>query len=116
MFSRKSSSRREVCMDRAASRGRTWNNLRAGGVPISLGIAAALCVLATAIVLPREQVVRYRPGQYVPHDIVARVDFIYPDHDLLTRSRRDAWQNEPRVYKSTGDVWTHVQEELAALP
>src|ERR1700677_1749133 len=45
----------------------------------SLAIAAVFWIAVTGLLLLRKQVVSYRPGEYIPHDIVARVDFKFFD-------------------------------------
>src|SRR5581483_11010010 len=58
-----------------------------------------------------------RPGQYVPHDITARVDFVYPDKDILANYQAKARETEPSVYvEKTPDVWAVVQQKLLELP
>src|SRR5215208_2349192 len=79
-----------------------WQGLRASGVLASLAIATAFFVVAWAILSLRQQVVPYRPGQWIPHDIVSRVDFKYQDKEELARKRRERRANEPRVYLADG--------------
>src|SRR4051794_25563822 len=96
--------------------------LRSSGVLTSLGIAAFFFVAATAILSLREQVVPYRPGQWIPHDIVSRVDFSYRNKDRLADMRRDRRDAEPRVYQplalgqGNGDAWGNLRHELTLLP
>lgn len=91
--------------------------LRAEGGLLSIGIAAIFCIGAAAILVMREDVVRYRPGQWVHHDIVARVDFAYRDDRLLAAQRERARDDQPRVYRqATPDPWKLVEDELLALP
>ena len=93
-----------------------WHALRSSGVLASMGIAAAFFVVAWGILSLRQEVVPYRPGQWIPHDIVSRVDFSYRDKDLLADVRRKRRANEPRVYRADPEVWTHLRRELLALP
>ena len=60
------------------------------GVLVSLGIAAAFFLVAATLMLAREEVLPYRPGQHVAQDIVSRVDFTYLDRDQLLRARQEA--------------------------
>ena len=94
-----------------------WREFQAGGGLPSLVIAAAFFVIVTAILMLREDVVAYRPGQYVSHNLTSRVDFVYTDRDLLVRMQERARENEPRVYRRTpGDYWGALQDELTTLP
>jgi hypothetical protein len=45
---------------------------------------------AIGILMLRENVVPFRPGQWVPHDIVSRVDFVFRDEKRLTEAKRKA--------------------------
>ena len=96
--------------------------LRSSGALASIGIAAAFFVAASAVLMLREQVVPYRPGQWIPHDIVSRVDFSYRNKDRLADMRRERRDAEPRVYQplahaqGKGDAWANLRRELAALP
>src|SRR5260221_8493778 len=104
---------RDKCPDRFDG---YWRDLRASGALRSLGIAAGFFALAIAIVMLREDVVPYRPGQYVPQDILSRVDFDYRDKGQLDREKRDARESQPRIYKENGDVWGDLQKNLLDLP
>jgi putative nucleotidyltransferase with HDIG domain len=90
--------------------------MRANGAAASLGIAVAFAVVATIIMLLRENVVRYRPGQFVPHDIVSRVDFTFNDFSKLQEARKQAGEAQPRYYRENDDTWAWVEEQLAMLP
>jgi hypothetical protein len=95
-----------------------WNKWKQEGVLGSLGIAAGFFVLAAAIMMWRQEVVAFRPGQWVPHNIVARVRFTYFDANKLTTARMEARQREPRVYQPNPSVdpWANLQHELTSLP
>lgn len=90
--------------------------LRASHAGGSLSIGIIFMVLASAILMLRENVVSYRPGQYVAQDIVSRVDFTYHDNDLLQKARQQAKDRVMHVYKSNGDVWTDLETKLRQLP
>jgi putative nucleotidyltransferase with HDIG domain len=91
--------------------------LRAEGGLVSLGVAAAFCLCTMLILVMREDVVRYRPGQWARHDIVARVDFTYRDEKLLAAARQNARDNTLRIYKpAEQDPWKAAEKELLALP
>ena len=93
-----------------------WARLRSEGGLASLGIAAAFCVAATAILMLRQDVVPYRAGQWVSHDILSRVAFSYTDKELLARKRREAAEHEPRIYSPGRDMWGDIHKELLELP
>jgi putative nucleotidyltransferase with HDIG domain len=93
-----------------------WAALRGSGALTSGWIALAFWLVASAILVLRQDVVPYRAGQWIPHDVVGRVDFAYRDDELLAQKRREARENEPRVYKANPDTWTYVQRELLTLP
>src|SRR5678815_3817823 len=96
----KSRSRRaEIRKNRPDAAWLDWENLRNSGVLTSLAIAAVFFLATSAVMMLREQVVPYRPGQWIPHDIVSRVDFSYRNKDRLVQMRRDRREAEPRVYQ-----------------
>ena len=76
-WSRKYGARRtEVRKNRPDRRGADWYaELKAKGVIGSLVVAGVFALVASAIVMLREDAVPYKPGQYVPQDIISRVDF-----------------------------------------
>jgi putative nucleotidyltransferase with HDIG domain len=117
MFSAKNRSRRsEIRRNRPDAAWADWQSLREQGVPASLAIAGVFFVVATAILMLRQDVVPYRPGQWINHDIVSRVDFRYTDPERLEARRRDAGARVPDVYIPAGDVWRNLEEKLLALP
>src|SRR5262249_43554680 len=69
-----------------------------------------------SIVTLRENVVPFRPGQFVSHDIVSRVAFVVQDKTKLTDARNRAWKNQPCIFTPTPDVWTQIQTDLMTLP
>ncbi|MEA2736075.1 MAG: cyclic-di-AMP phosphodiesterase PgpH [Humisphaera sp.] len=117
LWSRKSVSRREqIRKDRPDTTARKWEHLRSNGVIVSLQIAAVFWVAATGILMLRQDVVPYRPGQWAHHDIISRVDFTFMDKQQLAEAQRLARQNSPRVYTAVPDVWKPLEEKLLALP
>src|SRR5947199_6448893 len=108
--SSKSTSRRAVirekCPDVFAER---WRDFRAGGGLRSIGIAAGFCALAVLIVMLREDVVPYRPGQSVPQAILSRVEFTFNDKARLAEEKQKARETEPRVYRPNAEVWTDLE-------
>jgi hypothetical protein len=113
----KSRSRRaEIRKNRPDAAWLDWQGLRSSGVLASLGIATTFFVVAWGILSLRQEVVPYRPGQWIPHDIVSRVDFSYRDKDVLSETRRKRRESEPRVYRVSSDAWSHLRRELLTLP
>lgn len=90
--------------------------MRASGVLTSLCIALGFFVLASAILMMRREVVKYRPQQWIPHDIVSRVDFTYFDARRLADAQTAARENAPRVYVAVADPWEKLRQELLKLP
>ncbi len=82
----------------------------------SLLIVLAFWLIATAIVVRREAAVPYRPGQFVGHDIVSRVDFTYADPQKLEAAKREARSTQPNIYTPGPDIWTPLQTQLLNLP
>ncbi len=118
MFSAKNRSRRaEIRKNRPDALWVDWEKLKEQGVPASLGIAAVFFVAAAAILMLRQDVVPYRLGQWLNHDIVSRVRFTYTDPDRLDEKRREATLRVPRMYSPAGeDVWEDVEKALLQLP
>src|SRR4051812_14268727 len=97
--SRRSGFRREhIRKDRPDTVSRRWERLRDDGVLASVVIAFVFFIATTAILMMRQDVVPYRPGQWTHHDILSRVDFIYTDQQLLADKQQLARQNTPHVY------------------
>jgi len=96
---------------------RTGNELPTHDLVPSLAIACGFWLAITCLFLLRKDVVPYRPGEYVPHDIIARVDFNFTDralYDNLTKQKRES---APRVYRQTAaDPWNKIEDYLLALP
>jgi len=113
----KSRSRRaEIRKNRPDAAHLDWQKLKADGVPVSVAIAALFFVLASAILLMRQDVIPYRPDQPIPHDIVSRVTFDYTDKGRLAELRRRAIEREPRVYRAEPSAWDNLEKDLQALP
>jgi putative nucleotidyltransferase with HDIG domain len=111
------SSRREsIRKDRPDTIVRRFAHWRATGVVTSVLIAATFAAVASTILTMREQVVPYRPGQYVAHDIVSRVEFVFPDKDKLAAAQRATRAAVPRIYAQANDGWKVLEERLLALP
>jgi putative nucleotidyltransferase with HDIG domain len=94
-----------------------WRKLREQGGSASLLIAAGFFIIATLILMLRQGVMPYRPGQWISHDIVSRVRFAYSDPAQLESVQRDAADREPRVYRPVpNDIWNDLEQSLLALP
>jgi putative nucleotidyltransferase with HDIG domain len=116
-WSRKYGARRtEVRKNRPDLGGNLYTELKARGVVGSIGVAVAFCLVASAIVLLRDSAVPYKPGQYVPQDILSRVDFTFLDPERLTKAKQESREGVPRVYKSNGDAWADLRAALLDLP
>jgi putative nucleotidyltransferase with HDIG domain len=118
----KSSARRQLIRENRPDTSAAWfRELRCAGLYPSLGIALLFWVLTTGILMLRPDVLPYRPGQSVQHDITSRVDFSFVDTDLRAQHQTTARNNCPRVFRSTSskattDIWQPLQDQLLALP
>ncbi|QOV90719.1 HD family phosphohydrolase [Humisphaera borealis] len=108
--------RQEIRKNRPDAQPRDWQQLRERGIPQSITIAVAFFLLATAIMLLRQNVVPYRPGQPVTHDIVSRVKFSYYDESKFRLAQTEASTREPRVYKADDEAWQSLEKDLLSLP
>jgi putative nucleotidyltransferase with HDIG domain len=95
-----------------------WEKWKADGVPTSIGIAVLFFVCAASILMLRQDVVPYRAGQWIPHNIMARVSFVYYDRDKLDNARLNARQTTPRIYQTNpdGDPLVGLRKLLIDLP
>src|SRR5690349_9169283 len=91
--------RAEIRKHRPDRPGQAWQRFKAEGGLASIGIAVLFWMIASGIGMMRENVIPYRPGQFVRHDIVSRVAFTFHDEERLTEARRRAWDKQPRVYR-----------------
>lgn len=120
--SQKSSARRLAIRESRPDTSAIWfNQLRCNGLFASLGIAAVFWVLASAILMLRQDVLPYRPGQSVQYDIPSRVDFAFVDTGVKAEKQQEAREHCPHVFRSTasktaGDVWQPLEDALMALP
>ena len=113
----KSKSRRqEIRKNRPDANWPCWQELKTRGVPQALGVAAAFFVLAAAVMQMRQDVVPYRSGQPLAHDIVSRVKFEYFDKNKLEQAHRQAREREPRVFAADETVWDELEKDLLSLP
>jgi putative nucleotidyltransferase with HDIG domain len=116
LFRKHGARRQSIRESRPDTQSRVWAEMRATGAVTSLAIAAIFCVIAVGILWMREEAVAYRPGQFVPYDITARVKFTINDKGELTRHRDEARKIEPHVYVLNGDQWTAIESMLLGLP
>ena len=113
----KSRSRRvEIRKNRPDTPRLDWDAMRASGVLTSLGIAFAFFVLASGILMMRQEVVRYRPNQWIPHDIVSRVDFTFNDAHLLAQRQHDARERSRGCTWRRATSWEQLRKDLLSLP
>jgi putative nucleotidyltransferase with HDIG domain len=116
-LSTKSKSRRqEIRKNRPDCERLSWQRLKETGVAHAMGIALAFFVLATGVLLFRQDVVHFRPDQPVTHDIVSRVNFTYFDPSRLARVQDEVRQRTPRAYVAAPDVWEQLEQDLLTLP
>lgn len=90
--------------------------LRSEGVFKSMVIAIAFATIASVILMLRSDVVAYRPGQYVAHDINARTEFRYFDGKTFEEVKNRAAVAQPRVFKESRKALEEIQQSLLALP
>jgi putative nucleotidyltransferase with HDIG domain len=112
----RTSRRREELRRQRPETGELARFFRREGVSGSLLIALVFVLLASSIVALRPNVVPYRPGQFVPHDVVSRVDFTFHDADRYATAQQAARDAEPRVYRTVEDAWGRVEQQLQTLP
>lgn len=115
-FKKANPRRTEIRKNRPSSSGSLRKRLKTNGAPGSVLLAAAFLGLTAAILLSRQNMTAYRPGQYTRHAIHSRVDFTFNDKDLLINAQRDARENEPSVYKPDPDAWDTIEKQLQTLP
>jgi hypothetical protein len=116
LFRKAPARRAEIRKNRPDTVHRRWELMKATGVPLSLGIAAAFALIATAILSLREEVVPYRPGQFAAHDIVSRVDFTFHDTRRLADAQRAARASALHVYGEDPNLWKRIEDLLLAVP
>jgi len=93
-----------------------WELRRADGSVGSFWIAVVFVALVMVVMSLRAQVIPLKPGQFAPHDIVARTAFVYHDIDQLTEARNKARSDQPRVYREEPNPWDFIQGKLNDLP
>lgn len=116
LFHRTNARRAEIRKNRPDRGGVLLQRWRADGTLVSIGLALVFCVLASTILMLRQDVVPYRPGQYLAEDVHSRVTFQVVDRRELVNAQQYARLTTPRVYKANGDVWAILQDQLLKLP
>ena len=115
--SRNCSRRSAIRENRHDYEARSASDLPTHDLVPSLAIAGVFWIAITCLLLMRKEVVQYRPGEYVPHDIVARVDFHFTDRALYDNLAKQKRESAPRVYRRiAADPWDKIQDYLLALP
>jgi len=115
-FTKKSPRRRSIADNRPDAADTLLSQMRANGSFPALMTALVFAVVVSGILMLRENVVRYRPQQWVGHDVTSRVDFVYSDKELLTRARQEAWLSQPRVYKADTEPFGALRDDLLTWP
>jgi putative nucleotidyltransferase with HDIG domain len=116
-YGRTGSRRAEIRRNRPDAGLTVMSRLRAEGALGSMAVGALFFSCTVLILILRDNVVKYRPGQWTRHDLVSRVDFVYPDVKKLAAVRQEARDNTPRVYKlAEHDIWKAAEQEMLALP
>src|SRR3954454_14965293 len=117
LWSRRRGARRtEIRKNRPDSSSRRWAELRANGTLTSIWVAAGFCAATICVMMLRENVVPYRPAEFTPTDILARVSFHFADSDELAKLRQVKREMEPHVYSANGDTYRRIEDLLINLP
>src|SRR5580765_4918528 len=95
---RRGARRREIRKNRPDSSSRRWAELRASGTFGSLWVAVGFCLLTISLLMLREKVVPYRPGDFTSADLLSRVSFRFADKDELAKKQQDARDRTPHIY------------------
>ncbi len=101
--------RLEVRKHIPAQRLSRWRRFRQAGGLGSILLALAFCLAVIALDTSVNPTDRYRPGQYVPEDIHARLNF------MAKRSPEQAREFTPAVFRFNQAVAQRVVEALAKL-
>jgi putative nucleotidyltransferase with HDIG domain len=118
----KSSARRLAIRENRPDTSAIWfKELQCNGTFPSIAIAAGFWILASVILMLRQDVLPYRPGQSIRYDLTARVDFDFVDEGVRAKAQDDARSASLPVFRtnsdnSTADHWKPLQDDLIALP
>src|SRR5690349_17975945 len=88
--------------------GSFWRTLRQPRVTASLLVAVTFWLVASAVTLLRDQMVRYRQDQYAAQAVLSRVGFDYSDPDRVTEIRQRARESASRVYRATANTFVEL--------
>jgi len=113
--STKSKSRRAEIRRNRPDLGLLWQSLRAPGAMGSLLALLAFWLAASGMSLLRDRVVRYRPGEYVHHDVSARVRFDSHNIERENELKQRARENAPRVYRRVDAPFVELEQKLLRL-
>lgn len=112
---RKQRARREEVRRNRPDLGLPWRNLRDAVSPWAVLTGVVFWLAISAIMMLRDQVVRYRPGQYVRHDVLSRVAFESRNIELENELKEQARQAAPRVYRRIDAAFAAVEKVLLGL-
>lgn len=114
--SSKSRSRRAEIRRNRPDIGLFWQSLSTPTAVASLSIALVFWMTVSGLTMLRDRTVRYRPGQYVHHDVASRVAFNFRNFERENDLKREAREQAPRVYRRIDKGFAALQAELLALP
>jgi putative nucleotidyltransferase with HDIG domain len=95
---------------------RALDRMRADGTLRSLVIACVFALACFLLLSQRTQVPPWSVGQFVPHDIVSRVDFVHFNAHRYAEAQRQRREQTPHVFRETTDQWAQLEERLLGLP
>ena len=94
-------------------------SLQAPDARWAVAIALTFWLLASGIATLRDHVVRFRPGEFVHHDIYSRVEFWSRNLEQEDELRRQAREAVPRVYRrveGAAEPFDRLERVLLTLP
>ena len=93
-----------------------WKDLSDSAAAGSIMVAVLFWLVASTITLMRDQMVQYRPGQYMHRDVVSRVTFESRDLKREAEIRQAAREMAARVYRRVELPFKDLESRLMALP
>src|ERR1700722_16734275 len=100
----KSSVRRLAIRENRPDTSAIWfKELQCNGTFPSLAIAAVFWILGSAILMMRQDVLPYRPGQSVRYDLNSRINFDFIDEGVRAKAQDIARAASPQVFHSIAD-------------
>ena len=100
----------------AARRPSRWQRFREVGGPVAVLLAVVFAVGALLMDLWPIDPLPYRVGQYVPHDITARVDFSIPSRKRIEQAYVEARNTTPATFRLDAALVDGIIRDLKALP